>query len=196
MAGCGTVKWLVQLSMVALWMIPGVVWGKVRLEDHGYEGIVIAINPYLKQEETMLRRLEKITKRRPRPIPTKSREICCLPAGSCQLGRVWTAAVCQLDGRVLLMKDEPEKEECAYIYTDMAFCIVTPSRTPDLQTGNVPRFQDDISNFQDGMPTLPDDMPNFQDGMPNFQDGMLNFQDDMLNFQDGMLNFQDDMPNF
>ena len=40
------------------WMLLGEVSGKVELVDHGYEGIVIAINPYLKQKETMLRRLE------------------------------------------------------------------------------------------------------------------------------------------
>ncbi|KAL8565740.1 hypothetical protein ACOMHN_018657 [Nucella lapillus] len=35
------------------------VRGEVKLVDHGYEGIIIAINPYLKQEDTMLKRLEK-----------------------------------------------------------------------------------------------------------------------------------------
>ncbi|XP_076469337.1 calcium-activated chloride channel regulator 1-like [Babylonia areolata] len=35
------------------------VTGEVKLVDHGYEGIVIAINTFLKQEDTMLKRLEK-----------------------------------------------------------------------------------------------------------------------------------------
>ena len=31
---------------------------EVELDDHGYKGIVIAINPYLKQDDVMLARLE------------------------------------------------------------------------------------------------------------------------------------------
>ena len=45
--------------LVLTWMLLGEeVTAEVKLVDHGYEGIVIAINPYLKQKETMLRRLE------------------------------------------------------------------------------------------------------------------------------------------
>lgn len=47
-----------MVVLLLTWMLLAEVKGKVELVDHGYEGIVIAINPYLKQEETMLRRLE------------------------------------------------------------------------------------------------------------------------------------------
>lgn len=46
------------IIMVKLMVLCGLIDAKVKLVDNGFEGIVVAINPYLKQEEAMLRRLE------------------------------------------------------------------------------------------------------------------------------------------
>lgn len=54
--------WEKRGALVLAVLITGLwvdVEAKVELVDHGYEGIVVAINPYLKQEVTILKRLEE-----------------------------------------------------------------------------------------------------------------------------------------